>query len=124
MGNLEIRNKKQIFLDDTPLVPDLFDETIEYWGNIVAFNKEKVIFFTLDGKTIKTVEGNIYQINEAGKCFSFKNTDGKMGVYNFKGELLVPFDFDLIFIKYQNEIRFEVKKDFFQGDWEVYNVKK
>ena len=123
MGDISIRNTNQIYKDGKELVPDLFDMAIEYYGYITAFNSKKLLIFNPYGEIIVSEEGSVYQINEAGKCLSFqRKATEKMGVYSFKGNILIPFDYDLIFIKFNEKPRFEVKKNYYDGGWEVYNV--
>lgn len=131
MGKITIRNnqnKKQLYKGDSLLVPDLFNETIEYFDFIVAFNEEKFFIINPLGdiivfeKLAPSQKGTFFQINDADKRISFKrNKDEKMGVYSYKGDLIVPFDYDLIYLKYR---RIEVKKNYFDSDWKVYDVKE
>ena len=84
---------------------------------------KKLLIFNPYGEIIVSEEGSVYQINEAGKCLSFqREATEKMGVYSFKGNILIPFNYDLIFIKFSEKPRFEVKKNYYDGGWEVYNV--
>ena len=124
MGDIIIRNKKQIYKGDSLLVPDLFDETIEYFCYTIAFNQEKFYIFDPKRNIIVCEElaesGTFFQINDADKRIAFKRKENeKMGVYSYKGELIVPFEYDLIYLKYR---RIEVKKNYYDGGWELYEV--
>jgi hypothetical protein len=85
-----------------------FDSVIWY----ATYNKEHYFY---------VVKGQWENFFMAGGTRNKKNTDAKMGLVNFQGEVIIPVEYDLIgTISFDNEQIVEVKKE---GKTGYFNIK-
>lgn len=118
-NNLNIRDKKMIYLNDAPLLSDAFDYVYCIDGFLVAVSSNKLVIVNSEGNIILSEEGTLCQVYGYGKCVSIKKGH-TVGVYQYDGTLLLPFgEFSLVFISDSNH--FEVKRTK-QDVWTPYSI--
>lgn len=117
---LEVRDKKIIYLNGVPLIPDVFDYAYEVKNFRVAYNSNKLVIVDSEGNIIVSEEGNVEQVSGYGKCISFRKNN-LVGVYHYDGSIIVPFEFHFVFIVDPDDLIFEIQKN--KGEpWEQYEL--
>ena len=117
--NLEIniRDKKAIYLGDKQLLPDVFDYVDKFKGFIIAHSPDCLTIVNPNGEIIVS-EKDVFvcQVFNHGEYISLRKNN-VMGIYLYDGTIVVPFEFYMTFI---SDKGIEVKKN--ESDlWELYN---
>lgn len=100
---LTIRDKKTIYLNDKPLIEESFDVVLNYQNYLIAFNSNLIFFIDPNGRILNSLNGNIsvIQVFNSGEYISLKistPTRNTMGVFRYNGEIVVPFEYDSVFL--------------------------
>lgn len=116
--NLEIniRDKKAIYLGDKQLLPDLFDYVDTFKKFIVAHSPDCLTIVNPNGEIIVS-EKDVFvcQVFNHGEYISLRKNN-VMGIYLYDGTIVVPFEFYMTFI---TDKGIEVQKN--EGDsWKYY----
>lgn len=119
-NNLTILDKKMIYLNDLPFIPDAFDDVFDIDNYLVAYNSQKLVIVNPESEILVSEEGIVQQIHSWGKCIAFQKGN-KVGVYHYDGTLLIPFVFHHIFIVDADDFVFKVQ-DTPKGNWRDYTL--
>ena len=107
-SNLEVRNKKVIYMNNHQLLNDVFDGVKKFNGFLVAYNSNHLAILNSKGDLILSEEGTVFQVFNYGEYISIRKGNF-IGVYRYDGKLVVPFEFYTVVICDKDE--FWVCKD-------------
>ena len=113
---LTVRDKKSIYLDGKPLLPDVFNYVDEYKDFKIAHSPDCLTIINNKGEIIVSEKNVIViQVFNYGEYISLRKNNF-MGVYRYDGTLVVPFEFYMTFI---TDKGIEVQKNE-DDSWEHY----
>lgn len=124
-NKLEVRNKKIIYFNNNPLVYHAFDVVLEFKGYLIAYDSDLIVFIHPNGHVVSSMTANIIvvQVFNYGEYISLKASTplyDAMGVFHYDGEIVVPFQYDYIFISDKGiEVRSNNEQFTFYKRWET-----